>query len=255
MPPLLPCALAAATLLLAPTPAARADSMSFVASRDNSIFEDVNGTLSSGAGPLLFSGRSGPMNAGLRKRALLAFDLSALPAQTVVQSATLTLYLVLSNPFDLERTHTLHRVSKDWGEGGSVALGGAGSPAQTDDATWTDTFFGTQGAVWDAPGADFDPAVSAAAAVNEAGLFYDWTAPGLAADVQAFFDDPGANFGWILVGDESTLTTAHAFASRENDVAARRPVLTVEFSVIPEPATGLLLACGLAGLAIARARG
>ena len=50
------------------------------------------------------------------------------------------------------------------------------------------------------------------------------------ADVQAWLDSPGSNFGWIMIGDESTDTTARQFPSREFGNASFRPMLTIEFT-------------------------
>jgi hypothetical protein len=52
----------------------------------------------------------------------------------------------------------------------------------------------------------------------------------MAADAQAWLDTPASNYGWILVGDESTSSTAKRFDTREFPNPATRPVLTVEFS-------------------------
>ena len=49
------------------------------------------------------------------------------------------------------------------------------------------------------------------------------------ADVQMWLDDPGSDYGWLLLGDESTTRTTKRFDTRENSVPSNRPVLTVEF--------------------------
>jgi hypothetical protein len=49
------------------------------------------------------------------------------------------------------------------------------------------------------------------------------------ADVQAWADAPGENYGWILIGDETSSTTVKRFDSRESSEEALRPILTVEY--------------------------
>jgi len=52
------------------------------------------------------------------------------------------------------------------------------------------------------------------------------------ADAQAWLDDPAANFGWMLVGQNETVDfTARRFGSREDVIQA--PRLRIEF--IPPP--------------------
>ena len=58
----------------------------------------------------------------------------------------------------------------------------------------------------------------------------------LIADVAAWLEFPGTNFGWILLGDEVNAPTARRYDSRENEVAAARPQLTVEYSIVEVPA-------------------
>jgi hypothetical protein len=51
----------------------------------------------------------------------------------------------------------------------------------------------------------------------------------MAADVTEWLNQPDSNFGWILIGDESTMPTAKRFASRENPTESDRPVLTITY--------------------------
>jgi hypothetical protein len=160
-----------------------------------------------------------------RRRALLAFDVTtAIPAGATVVRAELVLHLTPSNSAPAEVS--LHRALAEWSEGDSVASGGGGAPAQPGDVTWLhaagpDRF-------WSAAGGDFAAWASAAATVGDAGA-YRFTGPGLAADVQAWLDDPAQNFGWAVRGDEILPTTAKRFASRESAEPGERPVLVVGF--------------------------
>src|SRR3954469_11245612 len=58
------------------------------ASKDNTIYEDTFGQYSNGQGIYLYTGRTGQ---DLLRRALIAFNLSGIPANATVTSATLTL--------------------------------------------------------------------------------------------------------------------------------------------------------------------
>ena len=52
------------------------------------------------------------------------------------------------------------------------------------------------------------------------------------SDVQLWNDAPATNFGWILVGDESTIKTAKRLDSRENPNEGFRPLLRITYDVI-----------------------
>lgn len=195
--------------------------------RDNTLYESEIGAISNGAGQYLFAGTT---NNGAARRAVLAFDLGALPPGATVLTATLT--LTMSKTVAGETAVALHALAADWGEGSSAAVGqeGAGATATPGDATWIYTFFNT--AQWAAPGGDFDPAPSAVTAVGGEGV-YQWASPALLADVAGWLADPASNFGWALIGDEAAFTTAKRFDSREN-AAANRPRLMVTYVATEE---------------------
>lgn len=212
---------------------------------DNSIYREAPGN-SNGRGSL-FAGNTANGVTHTR-RALLRFDLSALPSGAIIESAELRMFLAQENTGAGPLPVSLHRVTEAWGEAGSLGSGG-GAPAQAGDATWTAAFFGST--PWATPGGSFVAEDSAVTPVGAEGQFYAWSSTALAADVQAWFDGAAGNFGWIVRGDESAVRTAKRFESRESSNAARRPTLTVTY-VIPEPASlGLL---GLGGLALRRRR-
>jgi hypothetical protein len=45
----------------------------------------------------------------------------------------------------------------------------------------------------------------------------------MAADIQAWLDNPSSNFGWVLLGKEGAEATAKRFDSRENEAPENRP--------------------------------
>jgi len=226
-------ALIAAVSLVVPS--AFADTLVVAPDRDNTLYERAAGDLSNGAGPSLFFGRTGGNAGNVRRRALMRFDLSSIPPGSVVNSVQLTLEVDLVPPGATGFDVALHRVLADWGEGASVAqgAGGAGAPAVAPDATWLHREFDS--VFWATPGGDFAAAPTSTAPVGSGtGPVTFVTAPGLVGDVQAWVNDPGQNFGWILIGEESNAQNARRIGSREN--AALAPQLVVDFEplVLPE---------------------
>ena len=196
---------------------------------DNTIYSE-SGTLSNGKADFIYSGET---VRGVDRRALLKFDVSAIPAGATINSVTLTLQVSKRPGAAPSETMTLHRLQKDWGEGTSSTgsgLGGRGTTASTGDATWSSNFFGTQ--AWTTPGGDFASTASASAAVGSSGnVQVQWTGAGMVSDVQQWLSTPLSDFGWIVVGDESKLGSARQFDSRENSDAANRPSLTIDYTV------------------------
>jgi hypothetical protein len=228
-----------------------ADTIIFGAVRDNTLYEDPSGMLSNGAGQFLFAGDN---NSGLSRRGLIRFDVAAnIPAGATIETATLRLHMS-QTPNATNRDVSLQRVLADWGEGASNATaggGGSGAQALSGDATWIHTFFNTS--QWAAAGGDFLATPGATTAVGGVGD-YAWTSPQLAADVQGWLNAPATNFGWLLLGDESSTQSVKRFDSRENATVAFRPSLTVEYAPIPEPATFALSSIGFVVLLAIRLR-
>jgi hypothetical protein len=225
--------LAAASLLLVSS--ARADTVNISVARDVTLFQDVNGALANGAATHLFAGRTAQADADSRRRALIQFDLTVqIPSTATITSASLTMNASIVASVTGQSLE-LHRVLADWGEGNSLTIGGAGGegaggPPATGDATWIHRFYNTS--LWTTPGGDFDPTVSGAISISSTGT-YTWPSNSLMIDdVQGWLDDPAANFGWIILGNESTDTTAKALNSRESTSAANRPILTVIYTFV-----------------------
>lgn len=161
------------------------------------------------------------------RRALVRFDLSAIPATAVIQSVELRLSVDRSRPGT--ETHTLHRVTAAWGEGAvnSGEPGGLGAAATAGDATWNARLFGS--ASWATPGGDFAPTTSAVTVVDIEGTTATFTGAAMILDVQAWADGTVANHGWILRGNEVGVHNAKRFHSSEG-VPGLRPRLTVTYT-------------------------
>ncbi len=203
--------------------------------RDNTLYESATGSLSNGAGQHFFTGRTGQVSDS-RRRGLIHFDIAEfVPSGATIESVQLTLHMSKTPIGAGTRTVELRRVLEDWGEGASDPLGneGAGTTAATDDATWVHTFFDTS--TWNVTGGSFTLTPSAAIDVGGVG-FYTWgSTVQMVSDVQGWLDDPSTNFGWLLLGDESTTMTAKRFDTHEHPTASDRPELVVEYSLPAQP--------------------
>ncbi len=208
--------------LLLPT-VAGADVTTVTASKDNTLIETPVGN-SNGAGDGIYAGRVSFLGGGTRRRAVLAFDVSSIPSNATIDSATVTLAMVgTSNPAD--QAITMHRLAPgNWGEGGSNG-GGQGALAQAGEATWLYREIST--AAWTTPGGDFTASASATQTVGDLGT-YIWSGAGLAADVQAWVTSPASNAGWLMVGGEASEGTVKKFSSRNGLTS---PALRVVWSV------------------------
>ena len=195
-------------------------------SKDNTLFENNSGSVSDGAGIHLFAGKT---NTGSRRRALMAFDLSQIPAGAKITGVTLTLHI--SQTVAGTETMTLHAVTADWGQGSSnagVFRDGDGTSAKTNDATWLHRFFST--VRWSNAGGDFDPSTDASASSGFSGedIVFNATAA-MIARVQGWLDQPSTNFGWIVIGNENATRTAKQIESRESSSASTRPTLAIDY--------------------------
>jgi len=199
-------------------------------SKDNTLYEfdPAEGDVSNARGIYFFTGET---FMGELRRGVLAFDIAgSIPPGSTITGVTLSLNC--SRVFnDTARTTELHKLLADWGEGTSDAPGeeGDGAPATPNDATWRHRFFDT--IFWAMEGGDFSAMVSASQSVGPVG-FYTWNSAQMVSDVQSWLDNPGFNFGWLVLGDESVSGTAKRFDTRES---ASPPVLTIQYTLRAMP--------------------
>jgi hypothetical protein len=196
-------------------------------SKDKTLYENNNGSLSNGAGTRCFAGLAGT---GGKRRAVMAFDVrKQIPAGSTITKADLVLTVVMS-PSTSGTNISLHVLNADWGEAGSKAGSGqgGGGTAQTNDATWVHTFFNTK--KWKTTGGDFNATASGSTSVGGSGAQTWSSTKQMVADVQSWLDKPATNFGWLLLGDESSGRTARAFATKEASTASVRPRLIVTYT-------------------------
>lgn len=210
---------AVATTLIAST--LHADTVTLISVKDNTLFEDSGGLLSSGAGQYVFAGNNSGASA---RRGLLQFDLSTIPATAQITQVTLDINIsrIARNGAPL----SIYRVLESWGEGTSDSgSGGSGAPSTPGDATWVHRSFNTVN--WGNVGGFFNNVPFATSPVSFGHITF--STPGLTGLVASWLADPSQNFGMLVQGDESTTGTAIRFDSRENSVPANRPRLIVTY--------------------------
>lgn len=208
-----------------------AASIDLVPVRDNTLYEDVLGGASNGAGEHCFAGMT--FSSSLR-RSLFAFDLSAIPAGSIILTAEFRLTLDRAPALSGTPAMTLHRMTSSWGEGTSLADpfgGGSGAVATANDATWLHRFYPTD--LWTQPGGDYDPAVLATSVVPETVGPYQWgSTPELVFAVQSWLNTPGTNFGCMLRGDETAIPSARRFFTREATNTDQCPHLFITYTAL-----------------------
>jgi hypothetical protein len=207
-----------------------AQSAVIIASKDNTLYESGDGSLSNGQGIHIFTGKTNQSTNGLR-RALVYFPISdVIPAEAQIDSVILSLTLTKSGSGNQDIS--IYRVTSNWGEGASnagTARDGDGAASQSDDATWIHTFYNSE--QWNQAGGDYVENASATISIPNTNKAYFWgSTTQMVSDVQSWLDNPESNFGWIVIGNESANKTTKKFASRENSTESSRPSIAVFYS-------------------------
>ena len=133
------------------------------------------------------------------QRTLVMFDLSAIPENSVINSATLELYASSAPTTGL--TLNVHRITGTWTESG---------------VTWTN-----------------QPAYNSTVDSSLAGgTAAGWKIWNIASVVQGWVDGTNVNYGLIVKGsvenDKTALT--YAFSSKENGTSGNRPILRINYT-------------------------
>jgi hypothetical protein len=240
------------------SPRVAADTLTLQPIADTTLFSIAPDNNLGGAG--FFN--AGTAGNGYLNRALLRFDLTIIPSGSQIIGVSLTMDVIREPASDRQNSlFSLRRVFVPWGEGTQVPAEpnspGLGALAVTGEATWNQRFVG--GAPWTIPGGragtDFSAVLSSTAFVYGVGDPVEFeSTPELIADLQNWADNPGANFGWLMMTEsEDVRRTARGFASRESGFG---PTLTVEFTPVPEPSSLALLglSAGVLGWVFRRRR-
>jgi hypothetical protein len=215
-------------------------------SKDNTLYEDITGSLSNGQSDL-YVGKTSENDGFHLRRGLIAFDLSQIPTGATIDSVSLSLFVSKMAPAASSVSVSLHVALQDWGEGASSG-GGSGAPAAPGDATWLHRFH--ESALWTTPGGDYRQSASAITTVTTSDRSFTWVGGSLSGDVQAWVNNPSSNFGWFIRGVENINETAIKINSGES--SANVPQLTVTYT-IPEPSAAIAL-LGAAALIHSRSR-
>ena len=228
------------SLLLSGGAAAAAASQN--SGKDTTLCEDPGGGQSSGASTFLMTGRVGTNDASPRRRGLLQFNLSGIPAGATSNSGQLMIQLIKVKNNN-STAATLQRVMGAGTEGTTNAgTTGNETTANPGDATWLHRISPPP---WTNLGGDFPGTASSTLNVGSPGT-YTWSGSGLVTDVRFWLGNAPQNFGWIMRGHEVTPQSVKEFSSRES---AADPVLLINFTPVPEPSSVPLL-LAVIGLAV-----
>jgi len=181
----------------------------YIASEDVTLYEDTAGNLSNGQGVDL---QCGVNNIGKKRRTLVKFRLQGIPQNATITSAFISLEIAQSNP--TSKLLSCHRVLADWGEGLSNAgfQSDSGTTPLAGDATWIHSFYPNN--YWNNPGGDYEtiPTDTVSTGSSPFALFQS---PKLINDVQLYYDSSNLNFGWMIIGDETSNGSAFPFYSKD----------------------------------------
>lgn len=195
---------------------------------DSEIHRVTNPDTNYGTGPSVVSGQ---LNNGETRRALFRFDLSGIPPQATVTSATLRLQVTrIPSGGGSNSTFDLRRILKDWTEA-AVTWNSRLSPT----TPWENG--GLRGS------SDASTAASSSVLVSGAGPYTFSSSQNLVADVQLWVTNSSANFGWLLSSqNEVSPQTARHFAAKEDSING--PLLTINYTLPPPPASTNLVLTG-----------
>ena len=217
-----------------------ADEITILAVQDNTIYSESDSSY--GAGMCLQVGRPGisTPRQPLIRRALVLFDLSAIPPGSEIVSARLNLFRL--QPGGTGSRMTVHRLLQSWGEGNSGAeFECTARPKQfgrtpTDSSsTWNYAFWGPQD-FWRTEAGDTLHGGNFQSAFSDSEFLVPWIqmdglqSDGITRDVVDWFQNPSSNHGWILRGDETLAGTGMRFASRRDTLEGHPPSLTISFT-------------------------
>jgi hypothetical protein len=205
-----------------------------------------------GGEPVLpFDARTGSTHDNVRpilEAAGIVTDLSAagVTASSQVVSAQLHLFVNKADgsTVGIDRTLNAYRVTTGpWVEGSSAAGLWTSEPGAADGLNATN---GTL--AWTTPGGDYDPTLLGSLVVpTAAGPGTELTVT-ITDAVKYWIDNPGSNYGVLLIQTDADEDANRFFAPHEDTTAdgAYKPFITV--TTVPEPSALVLIGTGLLGL-------
>ena len=156
------------------------------------------------------------LNGNYIDRSLLKFDLSSIPSNATITSASFS--LVKTGGSNTSANVNVHRITADWTEGTGTCSGSTGV------SNYSQRLSGTN---WGTAGGDFNASVEAVTSVGS-NATYSWSVANL---VQNWVNGTDANYGLLLKYATEGFSNQKTFGSRENSTASNRPVLSVTYTV------------------------
>jgi hypothetical protein len=161
------------------------------------------------------------------KSVLVWFDVSSIPTNAILGSATLEMYMTNTRNGGNDKEVAAHRLLKDWAEGMGVGIDGNGAKQDEVCGKWTG-----MGEDWakvgaDEPGEDFveepDDTIEIGAGIGE---WYTWD---ITEMCQYWVKNPDENFGIILREPRPHANSlgTKVFASKENPDVDIHPRLVI----------------------------
>lgn len=174
----------------------------------------------------------GNTSAGADIRSLLSFNLSVLPANATINSATLTLTTAAA---DATSSNTLVQLDL-------LSLTTAFTASQ---ATWNNY---ATGSAWTTPGGDYNPTILSSLSLNPVTIPANTastfaSSASLVSSLQSAYN-ASSSVELMVKLDNETGTTRNIFffvGDGSTPTGTYRPSLTIDYTVVPEPSTAALL--------------
>lgn len=144
---------------------------------------------------------------------LFNFDVSSIPTEAKIISATLELWQ--NTPSSLGGNVAVRRITSDWSEG--IQTGGIGT------ASWNES---DAAVAWSSAGGDYSSIVSANTTIPAATV--DWYQWEIASLVSGWVSDAASNQGFILTPE--SVNTYVEFSSSDSGDPTLRPKLTITYA-------------------------
>jgi hypothetical protein len=152
------------------------------------------------------------------QRGLIQFDLTGIPSNATITSATFRMTKFGGN--NTSHDLSVHRITNSWSEG----VGGCGED-NTANSSWNNRMTGVP---WTTPGGDFVATPAATTSVGGNGQ-YDWNITSLAQNwLDGTFNNHGVILGFSI---ESGSDQKKDFRSREHGIESERPLLIVTYTL------------------------
>lgn len=182
---------------------------SYLGTRDTALYENEPDTVFGSIIELNIDGDS-PRGSGNDVSSMLLWDISTIPAGSVIESAEITLEVINGTSDE----YSVYELRSPWVEM---------------EATWNEA---SSGLSWQSAGAsgslDRGSVELGTVSSSELGSYsFSLNSDGLAV-IQGWVDNPDANYGLIMA--DSSVTNGMDFLSRETAVAMQRPKLTVTYT-------------------------